>query len=551
MNIIDRLLNVPSIDPDDARRRKLLNILLLGLSVIAFLGVTVLGTVSIASLSNFQDILRLFYAFGGSFLGFILLLLINRYWSGWLAGVLFVIFLSIVIGLSDAPEQVVEGRTLFLFAIPILVASVVLPAWTSFVAAAFSSLVVSLVASTIDYVPPIPSMFGFFAIALVSWIAARSLQGALTDLRAINAELDQRVLDRTRELAEMLSENQAILESIADGVIVFDNNGQAVVANPAISRLVGRSIEKIIGCDIAALMGQDVNAQDRETMIGLLRDPDKEHAALKLEWGKKTLSVSCAPVHSEAGGTAGAVAVYRDFTREAELERMKSAFVSMVSHELRTPLNAILGYADMLSEGIYGELNEKQGDVMQRILTNTGRQLSLVNDLLDRAQIEAGTISFNFAQVKLVDLVHEVYSTMVVLAEPKGLKLNCHIDRDMPAEVYSDAQRLHQILINLVSNAIKFTDQGYVNVDISRFDDAHWSIQVSDTGAGIPKNAREYIFAPFHRVDNSATRKHKGAGLGLSIVKQLVNMMGGDVTVDGRVDQGSVFTVVLPFTPPE
>ncbi|MBN1936572.1 MAG: PAS domain-containing protein [Anaerolineae bacterium] len=554
MKLATRLLQVSTADPDDARRRKLLNIMLFGIMAIVVVGSLATAIADVAHLIAHDEVVSLVYVASiAALTGSAIIWIINRYASGQVASVLFLLLLTVIIAFSDEARQVVEGRSVFLFTIPILMASVTLRPWASFVVAGLSSVLVSVIAVSIrpDYVPPIPTMLGFFAVALVSWLAARSLEVALADLRAINAELDRRVLDRTRELATTLSENQAILESIADGVIMFSPDGRAVVANPAISLLLTKPPEQIVGRDMETLMEHEVDVQDRQLMTRLLQGDTALAPTFKLEWGRKTLSVSCAPVHSETGSAVGTVAVFRDFTREAELDRMKSAFVSTVSHELRTPLNAILGYADMLHEAVFGALSERQSEVMQRLVANANRLLSLVNDLLDSAQIEAGTLSLNFSQVQPADLMRDMHSTMVVLSNAKKLDLICRIDPDMPEVVFGDAQRLHQILLNLVNNAVKFTEQGAVTVNIFSSGDTHWSIEVIDTGPGIPPEAMAHMFEPFHSVDSSATRRHRGAGLGLSIVKQLAELMGGTVSVSSELDQGSTFTVQLPVKPPD
>ncbi len=549
MHQIGQLLDVSSADPDDARRRKLLNILLVGVAFIAFVGIILVGLASIIGLVQSGDATRLVSGLSIALLGFIILLLINRYWLGWLASTLFVLFLTSVISIADTPQMVVEGRTLFLFAIPILVASVVLPPWASFGAAAACSVAVSLVAMReLGWAPPIPSMFGFFAIALVSWISARSLEQALFEVRDINRHLDGLVQERTRELADALGQTRAILNSIADGVAVFDMDGRVMVANPSLFKLIDRTAEQVIGSDLDGMMAQDVVSTDRSVLLDLMSGSSPSYAALRVEWGKKTLSVSGASVYVEQE-RIGMVMVFRDFTREAELERMKSAFVAMVSHELRTPLNAILGYADMLNEGILGDLTIRQSDVIRRVMANARRQLSLVNDLLDQAQIEAGTLSLNYSPIMPSQLVHDVHAAISVLAEAKGVALTTRIEPDVPAEFSGDSQRLHQILINLVNNAIKFTEEGEISVRIFCPDLTHWAIQVSDTGVGIPEEASEYLFEPFRRVDGSATRKQSGVGLGLSIVKQIVTLMQGQVSWSSQLGKGSIFTVVLPIIP--
>jgi signal transduction histidine kinase len=241
--------------------------------------------------------------------------------------------------------------------------------------------------------------------------------------------------------------------------------------------------------------------------------------------------------------------VFRDYTREAELERMKSTFVSSVSHELRTPLNAILGYSEILTENVYGPLLDGQRNAINRVTVNSKRLLSIVNDLLDQAQIEAGTLKLRVAPFSPSSLIDGVVDVMDVLAQSKDLELITHIDDDVPATLPSDQQRLHQILINLVGNAIKFTDEGSVWVRIYRPSASQWALEVSDTGCGIPLEAQSYIFDPFQQVDGSATRTHAGSGLGLSIVRQLTALMGGEITLKSQVGEGSTFIVTLPLVP--
>lgn len=549
MKIIDLLLDIPSTDPDDARRRKLLNILLMGMAALVLLGLAAAIVVSIISGTIEPGIAALYLATLGTLVGIVIIFAINRYWSGWLASSLFLLLLTIALTFSDEPRQVVEGRSTFLFTIPILMASVILYPWASFIIAGLSSIVITAIAlSLLQYVPPVPTMLGFFAIALVAWLSSRSLENALADLRTINRELDQRVVERTRDLAQALSRNQAILEGIADGVIVFDNASVPTVVNPAMTSILGKPREEIAGRELATLI-KDVNREDQQVLRDLVKNSPANCPSLKFEWGDKTLSATFAAVRDDVGRRTGTVAVFRDFTREAELERMKSIFVSSVSHELRTPLNAILGYADMLKEAIYGPISDKQHDVLERITVNGRRQLSIVNDLLDQAQIEAGTLNIKVAPFALDELIDDAMSIMDVLAQAQDLELTSDIADDVPATLPGDRQRLHQILINLVGNAIKFTDEGSVRVRVYRPNTSQWAMEVSDTGCGIPPDAQPYIFDPFWQVDGSITREHAGSGLGLSIVKQLIALMGGEITLTSQVGEGSTFTVTLPLVP--
>lgn len=555
MKVLSQLLDIPSIDPDNRRRARLLNILLLGLGGLVFLALCVTIIIGITDAGNRARVMVIGQAGLVTLVGLALIFALNRYRPGWLAGSLFVLLLTCMFAFVDEPRQVVEGRTMFLFTIPIFVASVILRPWAGFAMAGVSSVVITIVAVTQlkDYAhgtPPLLTMLSFFAVALVAWLSARSLEQALEDLRVLNEELEQRVLQRTRDLAEALGKNTAILESIADGVIVFDNDGKASMVNPSLSRLLGRSPEEIKDRDIRTLMNDDVSAADQDVIIGLLKDQEKLYTGVKIEWGQhKTLSVSFAPVRAAPGNVTGTVAVFRDFTREAEIDRMKSTIVSMVSHDLRTPINAIMGYAEMLQEAVYGALSSDQLGAMDRIAANSKRLLSLVNDLLDQAQIEAGKLTLCIAPFSPSELMDSVQGILSVLLQSKDLQLICHIAEDLPPMLLGDSQRLHQIFINLANNSIKFTEQGSVTMRLYRHDPAHWALEVSDTGCGIPPDKLDRVFDRFYQVDKLETRKYTGIGLGLSIVKQLAVLMGGEVSVRSTLGAGSTFTVVLPFAP--
>jgi signal transduction histidine kinase len=195
-------------------------------------------------------------------------------------------------------------------------------------------------------------------------------------------------------------------------------------------------------------------------------------------------------------------------------------------------------------------MNDKQVNMADRIMKNTQRLLALINDLLDQAQMEAGKMTIHNAPLKPAELLDTLHGLMDKAASDKRLRLTSEIDDDLPEVLNGDAQRLQQILANLVSNAIKFTDQGEVCVRLLRTDDAKWGIQVEDTGKGIPESELPYIFETFRQVEGATTRVHGGFGLGLAIVKQLVNLMSGDIKVQSKLDQGTRFNIVLPLVIP-
>ncbi len=233
--------------------------------------------------------------------------------------------------------------------------------------------------------------------------------------------------------------------------------------------------------------------------------------------------------------------------RTLEASRLKTQLLANVGHDLRTPLNAILGYSEMLQEGVYGVLSTQQRGATAEIIDSTGQLLNFVNNLLDQAQIESGQVVLKTAPFAPTDLLDMVLSTTGLLARIKELELTYEIAPDMPPILHGDLYWLCQILVNLVSNAVKFTTQGTVNIRLYLSEATHWAMQVSDTGPGIPTEAQAYIFDAFRRIDDASTRSHAGAGLGLSIVKQLTTLMGGHITLTSQVGAGSTFTICLPL----
>ena len=225
---------------------------------------------------------------------------------------------------------------------------------------------------------------------------------------------------------------------------------------------------------------------------------------------------------------------------------LKTRLLAKVSHELRTPLNAILGFAELLVEDFYGPVSKKQKLVITDIIDSANYLNGMVNELLDQAQLEAGKLQLKQTVFSPTKLLAQVEASLQITAQNKGLKLLTHVDSNMPLTLTGDLERTQQILMNLMSNAIKFTDEGQVTVDLYCSENK-WYIQVSDTGPGISLDAQATIFDPFWQLDDTSTRIHRGYGLGLSIVKELTDLMAGKITVDSKVGQGSTFTVQLPL----
>lgn len=555
MSLWSRINEFKESHPDDARRGRILNVLLAGVFVLSILAlVVVLITFSVLSSWDNPGNSLLLITIIVLGLGSVGLFYINQKATKF-AAFLFLLLLSIAFAFSDVPAELANGRSTFVFLITIAISSLLLTPISSFFFALGNGIIITILASIAGVVPNVPAIVSFFMLALISWLSSRSLEQALSELRDINTNLDHIVKERTHALAEALTRerieagrSQAILESIADGVIVFDTQGSAIQANPALSNLINIPLNNILNTTVNDLVeASPMDAMNKGTLAGLLTKPSRQHTSHRVAWGKKTLSISSGQVLDRDSSEIGTVAVFRDFTKEAELEKMKSAFVAMVSHELRTPLSAILGYAEIFIEQIYGPLNEKQINMTDRIVSNTRRLLSLINDLLDQAQMEAGKLKIKYSSVKPKDMLENLHSVMDKLTADKGLMLTSELDPHMPETLTGDSARLQQILVNLVNNSVKFTEEGTIHVQLSKLDDQYWGISVSDSGQGIPKEEVVHIFDAFRQVEGTTTRLHGGFGLGLSIVKQLVNLMGGSISVDSELGKGSIFSITLPF----
>jgi signal transduction histidine kinase len=228
----------------------------------------------------------------------------------------------------------------------------------------------------------------------------------------------------------------------------------------------------------------------------------------------------------------------------AEASQHKSQFLANMSHELRTPLNAILGYTELIADGVYGEPTEKMHAALKRLETNGKHLLGLINEVLDLSKIEAGQLKLDLAEYSIQDVAQTVYSAVEPLAADKKLAFKCEVSPNLPAG-YGDGRRLTQVLLNLVGNAIKFTDAGEV-VIAATASNGSFNLSVRDTGPGIAEADQAKLFQEFQQADNSITKKKGGTGLGLAISKRIVEMHGGKIWLESVVGQGSTFKFTLP-----
>jgi signal transduction histidine kinase len=231
--------------------------------------------------------------------------------------------------------------------------------------------------------------------------------------------------------------------------------------------------------------------------------------------------------------------------RELEIaSKHKSDFLANMSHELRTPLNAILGYTELIIDKIYGDVPENIQEVLERVEKNGRHLLGLINDVLDLSKIEAGQLLLSLDDYSMKEVVHTVFTSVESLAAEKNLELKVSVSPEV-AHGKGDQQRISQVFLNLVGNAIKFTEAGEVRVEATASND-NFVVSISDTGPGLSEADKQMIFEEFHQVDGSSTRKKGGTGLGLSIAKRIVEMHGGRIWVESTVGKGSTFWFTLP-----
>ena len=387
------------------------------------------------------------------------------------------------------------------------------------------------------------------------------------ELGQLAAEIN-RMLDSLENTEELLSQREreaiTLLDSIPAYAFFKDANGHYVLVNQRFCDALNHARAEVTGktdydfyppdraehyrADDVAVMESGETREVREETIG-----SGENAIvlatfkvpLKNEAGKVTGLIGLSFDITDRKRAAQELAVARD--QAVEALRFKSQLLAHVSHDLRTPINAILGFAEMLQAGIYGQPQPAQLEPLARIVASCNQLARLVSDLIEQSQLESGTLTLRLAPFAPRDLVESIKALAGLNAREKGLELNGQIDAAIPPTIVGDYERVHRIALNLVDNAIRFTEAGSVNICILRPDETHYAIQVADTGPGIAPEEQALVFEAFKQGRGQAKGRYKGIGLGLSIVKQLAALMGGQVELNSQPDQGATFTVTLPL----
>lgn len=376
----------------------------------------------------------------------------------------------------------------------------------------------------------------------------QNLANSLRDEKLKEKELAANFLELDRERAK----DEALLRSIGDGVIAIDRQKKIILFNEAASKMIGRESTEVIG-------------QLYNSTLKLVEEKDHSPVAdfISMALNGEGLAVSnrlmleringemlpilhtISPILDNQKKITGVVVVLKDITWERELEKLKDEFVSLASHELRTPMTAIKGLISMIFEGDYGKLSEGLKDPLSDIAKSTERLIQLVNDMLDVSRIESGRTKFTLTEVSIPDLIEEVLGMLKPLAAQKNIQME--VSGTITNKVNADADKVKQILINLLSNALKFTDHGNIVISFRT-----WGkfalISVTDSGIGIAKENQSKLFAKFAQISSSQLGRPLGTGLGLYISREFSRGMGGEMWIErSEPGKGSIFTFALPF----
>ncbi|MDQ2077659.1 ATP-binding protein [Marinimicrobium sp. ABcell2] len=403
-----------------------------------------------------------------------------------------------------------------------------------------------------------------------------TLAGLEADIQALEGELKalfpagQKGEDTWVTLKEQAM-FRTVLESMIEGVIVVDMQGQPLVFNAAARELLGQD-ETDSGPEGWSEQYGLVHA-DSKTLLRSEEQPlaraiagesvDDEELIVRRRGQREDvhISASARPLWTGNGEQLGGVMVFHDITRSKRVEkvlreatnraeeasRIKSEFLANMSHEIRTPLTAVLGFADLLLDPGLGESDRL--NYIQAVRRNGQHLLGLINDVLDLSKLQADKVQVERADFSLHQLLHEVVSVMQVRAHEKGLHFNVVYDTPIPICIHNDAMRIRQILFNLISNAIKFTHRGSVTLRCRCLDPgteaSRLELAVCDTGIGMSEEEIEELFKPFQQANLSTSRKYGGTGLGLAICRALIKVLGGEIQVESRLGEGSVFRLVM------
>lgn len=411
---------------------------------------------------------------------------------------------------------------------------------------------------------------------------SRSFDKMVESIKEARSEIDEKVKQQTKEIKEKASylEDQrkailniledveeekqktkrekdkidAILQSIGDAVFVVNQESEIIMFNKIAEQLSGYSSKEAMGANYKKILKFvfEKNEKENDEFIKKAMETGEikemaNHTMLVSKSGKKIpVADSASPLKDHQGNIKGCVVVFRDVTREREIDRAKTEFVSLASHQLRTPLSSINWYTEMLINGDAGEINKDQKDFLKEIYKGNQRMVDLVNALLNVSRIEMGTLAVEPEPANFNEIAESVMKEVKPQAEKKKHKIEKDLDSSIP-EIQADSKLVRIVFQNLATNAIKYTPEGgKISLETKKEDDSIL-IKVSDNGYGIPKNQQDKIFSKLFRADNVQEKDAEGTGLGLYIIKAIVEQCGGEIWFESAKDKGTTFFVRFPL----
>jgi len=498
--------------------------------------------------------------------------ILRRFWSVEAAAFVYLCLLTVVIALGDTPDEAAAGRTLVVFAVPILAAGAVLPAWTPFIFAALSTLAIWQVGR--DQIAPLSYMVAsltFFVLAGVAWLSAASLARSNRALRSANLHLRQ----RENDFRLLFADNPLPMALIDLHSFHIIEANQAAIAQSGFDRAAlldyppdaADTMWHIQSPEAAATIGRGETFYEEQTHH--TADGQVVHVAImahRVVYGGQPVALVIAQdITARRTAEEALRALNTDLERRVEertaelrqvnaaLERSsrhKDEFLATMSHELRTPLTGILGSADVLAGERLGPLAPQQERAVQLIQESGQHLLSLINSVLDLSKLEVGRLVIDVEPLLARDVCLSALHMVQEQARGKA-QIVTYTSNPNNFWLQADGRRLKQILINLLGNAVKFTpENGSIRLDVEAdFVQGTATFCITDNGIGIAAADQAHLFEPFYQINSGLSRLYGGAGLGLALVKRLTQLHGGSVEVASTPGEGSRFTVTLPCRP--
>lgn len=388
--------------------------------------------------------------------------------------------------------------------------------------------------------------FAQSVLVMAFFVETRARQKALLNVRRATQDLSQ---ERGRSQI-LKTKEEAILSSIADGVFALDNEGTVILFNKAASAISGFKPEDIIGHPYDRVL-EFVHEGDGKPKYDFIHEAlqgeitSVANAMLLTEETALPVAISAAPIISGEDRQIGVIVVFRNVSHERQLEQAKDEFVSLVSHQLRAPLTAMRLFVEMLLDGQVGALNPQQNDYLKKVEVSTWRMIDLVNDFLNTSRLELNRLKMEPQEIHLEDLVASSVEEFVPLTEQKHINLS--FTKPSLPKVLIEPSLYRQIINNLLTNAIRYTpENGDVTITLGQNEDDAYQLDVADTGIGIPITAQAKLFSRFYRADNARLVESEGSGLGLYLIKRILDLCGGKVWYDTEEGKGTTFHVIIP-----